>query len=101
MPLTFVTTAVKRVNHGGFVDGTGKRHATDYIVFNCMCSQRNKQSMYDAVYTTPTGQTAFKCKKCRAVNEVSLPLEDRKGSLIISPEQFKRQKQETRKIIHG
>lgn len=102
--LTFVTTALKRVNKGGgFNPKTQKKDTgTDYIIFKCpSCSQRNNQSLYEAIYSTPEQSVAFKCRQCRATIEVNLPISDRVGSLIITPEEFNRRKQENRKIIHG
>lgn len=93
MPLTFTVTAIKLVNHGGFVDQAGKRQATEYVVFVCPgCSQRNKQSMYAARYKTPLAQVAFDCWKCQSTVEVAAPLSKRQGSLIISPDEYKAQK---------
>lgn len=104
MPLTFTTTALKRTNKGGGSYKGRKDTGTDYITFMCpACSTRNKQSLYEAPYTTKEKTVAFVCKnsKCRSAVEVSLPIADRIGSLIISPAEYGRRKQETKKIIHG
>ena len=105
MPLTFVTTAIKRINKGGL--GTKYRWkdgkpatGTDYIIFKCpSCLKRNKQSLYESPYTTPQQTVAFTCNNstCRSTVEVNLPIADRVGKLIISPDEYR----ERKKLIHA
>lgn len=108
MSLTLRTVAIKRVNRGGHhgrqnpKTGEAADNGTDYVVFNCplpKCGKRNKQSLYDSLYSGG-GATAFKCNGgCGTTTEVVLPVSDRRSPLIVSPEQFKQTRKDLRKDL--
>lgn len=76
MSLIFEATAIKVTNNaGGWYKGK-KQTGTDYVTFICPgCTQRNKQSMYEAENYVPAAnrRIPFRCRKCRNIVELAPP----------------------------
>jgi len=71
-----------------------KDTGTDYVVFICphpKCGHRNNRSLYEADYSHQT-VVGFKCKLCRGSVEVEKLLGQEKAKLIMTPEEFAREK---------
>ena len=114
--LVLQTKALKIINKGGGImtktrkDPTKKKgeprrqeslvhdSGTDYVVFICphpTCGHRNNRSLYDADYSHQA-VVGFKCKMCRGSVEVQKQLAQEKSKLIMTPEEFAREKSNAR-----
>ncbi len=97
------TTALKIQNKGGNhgADWKGtKGTGTDYVTFECPgCKKRNKQSMYEVRMKVANNVLGFSCKACASVVEVTLPIGSAVG-LIVTPDQYKKEKQGRHPLLH-
>ena len=104
--IILTTPIIKLCNKGGgWMHGDAKNEkgekiivskkfeGTDYVVFVCPhCHQRNKQSLFATDYSVK-GFVGIKCRMCRGSVELFTPISKTQAPLIITPEEFSREKQ--------